>query len=167
MLINKINIEGICNEEEMKKISLDDVNVFNYNTFFHVDSEYGIKDIIEIAIYTEISNLKFVEFKNTNIAILTLLTNFKIITTENRDKNTLSMIERDIYFNHSFESKGKCGEGINVSVIDCYFKLIDNYKIIATLTYLFKEKEKKINIDEITYNEKSSYRLIDLTEEFA
>lgn len=171
MLVNKINIEGLCNEEEMKKISLENVNVFNYNTDFNIETQYGVKDIIEVSFHTEIPKAKTIEFKNTNLTTITVLTDFKILTTENKDSNTLSIMERKVYFNYSFERKNKKYikdyENITVNIIDCYFKLVDNYKIVGTLTYLFKEKEEDLKIPKVNNNEKSSYRLIDITAEFA
>lgn len=167
MLINKINIEGLCNEDEIKNISLKDCKVFNYNVSFKISNDFGIKDIIQISLNTEISHFKSMEFKDNTLATLTVFTTFNILTTENRETNALSIIEREDYFNHSFESNKKSLEEINISIIDCYFKLVNNYEIVGTLTYLFKEKEEKLNLSSNDYNERTNYKLIDIKQEFA
>lgn len=167
MLINKINIEGLCNEDELSKIKLKGGKVYNYNTSFKVNSQVGIKDIIQITINQEIANVKISKFKDAGITTVTVLTMFKILTTENKESNALSIIERENYFNYSFESKAKSSEDISINIIDCYFKLVNNYEIIGTLTYLFREKDENINLEGKNIIKRSTYRLIDILEEFA
>lgn len=167
MLINKINIEGLCNKEELGKIMLKGGKVYNYNTSFRITGDVGIKDIIQITINQEAVNVKYAKFKDSDLTTVTVLTMFKILTTENRESNALTIIEKEKYFNYSFESKAKKIEDININIIDCYFKLVNNFEIIGTLTYLFKEKEEDIKGDNKTSARRSKFRLIDITQEFA
>lgn len=167
MLINKINIEGLANGDELGKINLKGGKVFNYNTTFRIQGEVGIKDIIQITINQEATNVKHAKFKDCDLTTVTVLTSFKILTTENKESNALSIIEREKYFNYSFESKAKKIEDVSITIIDCYFKLVNNHEIIGTLTYLFREKEENIKAENKNNIKRSAYRLIDITQEFA
>lgn len=169
MIINKINVEGVCTKDELVQISTKNSIIINKSINIKVYQEAGIKDIMEISLEVNIVELKILEFKDKKIGTITISTELNIIAVENNRGNTLFVENEKIYFNHTFDLKTKIKnkEYLYIKVIDCYFKVENNNYILGTLTYLIKEKEDEILVDNKLEKDIKQYRLIDVCQEFA
>lgn len=167
MIINKINIEGMCHDDEIKKLSLKGSNIFNKSIDIKIDNRNGIKDIMEISLETDILNIKTLEFGDGSMMTITVETSFNILAIENQECNTLSIIEKKDYFNYSFnvEEKNISKDDITIKVIDCFFKIGNKQNIVGTLTYLIREKIEKVVTSSLDVTG-GKYKLIDLCQEF-
>lgn len=166
MIVNKINIEGVKNNENLKDMVLRDLEIFNSNITLDINKASGIKDIIQITITPNIVNKKFSTFKDSTLITITVETNYKILAVEDKQSNNLTLFEERDYFNYSIKGNFTENQEFTVDIIDCYFKLVSKSKLIGTLTYIFTKEQievKNINIDE---NNICEYRLIDLEKEF-
>lgn len=167
MIINKINIEGICKKEELKKLSFKEANILNKDLEININNTYGIKDILEISIDAAVVSSKVLEFNDETIITVTIETSFDILAIENIEYNTLSAIREKEYVNYTFKAKDKEIEldKITVKIIDCYFKIGNERTVVGTLTYLVNENSNKISVNNKVENVK--FKLIDLCQEFA
>ncbi|MBN1040400.1 hypothetical protein DVW12_17125 [Clostridium botulinum] len=167
MIINKINIEGICTEDELAKISVKGGNIVNRNIDIKVKNN-EIKDIMEISLENNIEMLKILNFQDKKIGVVTANTEFNILIVENNENNILAALNEKIYFTYTIDISEniKSKENIYIKIIDCYFKVENNKSIVGTLTYLIKEKEEKVLIDGNDNRDIKQYRLIDVCQEF-
>ncbi len=168
MIINKINIDGICTEDELAKISVKGGNIVNRNIDIKVKNN-EIKDIMEISLESSIEMLKILNFQDKRIGVVTVNTEFNILVVENNENNILAAINEKTYFTYTIDINEniKDKENIYIKVIDCYFKVENKKSIVGTLTYLIKEKEEKILVDGSGSKDIKQYRLIDVCQEFS
>lgn len=166
MIINKINVEGVYSEEEIKNISFKDGNIFDKN----IEIKYSnrLKDVIEASLDYDIVHTKILTFKDSNIINITIKTLIKLLVIEDNISNKVFYIEEGLYFNYTLEGNNKSytKEDFILKIIDCYIRIIDSDKVLCTLTYYIKKEEDLNSLEKLQKEEVNKYRLIDITEEF-
>lgn len=166
MIVNKINIEGVKSDDNLKDMVLRDLEIFNSNVTLDINIASGIKDIIQITVNPNIVNKKISYFKDSTLATLTVETNYKILAVENKQSNNLTLFEETEYFNYSIKGNFAENQEFTVDIIDCYYKLVSKSKLVGTLTYIFTKEQLEVKNTNLDSNNICDYRLIDLEKEF-
>lgn len=169
MIINKINIEGVCTEDELRNITVKDGKIVSESISFNLSNQKGVKDILEISIEVNIISMKSLMFKDKMVGIVTLETDLNIMAVENSDTNGVFSFKEVLFFNHNIDlSENDTGKyQVIVKVIDCYFEALGKRAIVGNVTYLIKEIQEDILIEQNPRSEELQYTLIDLCQEFS
>lgn len=166
MIINNINIEGICKDEELTSISLEYGDIINKSIDIKLSSEKKIKEIIEISIKTSVEKYKTIKFQDQILVLTKINTDLDILFVEDNENNLVSFTDRHIEFIYNFKKSNNKKYNINAKIIDCYFSTLDNESISATLIYLINRNEDDIYIGKEYKEDKNKFKLIDFEEEF-
>lgn len=165
MIIDKINIEGIISKENLKNFSLNSGKIFNEVVSIKLEDTTLLKEIIEINLDSTILNRKNLKFKDGTISTISVSTTYKVLGIENDDLNKLLFINYETISTLIITGEFLEEKKLSVDLIDCYFKLKNNYTISGSLTFFINIIDKiPLEIDEIDIK-KLQYKFIDVIRE--
>lgn len=166
MMVNRVNVKGLCKEEDLEKIILEGSEIFSKDFSLSLGEKARCKDIIEAFLATEILTFKLLTFKDGVAASITLLTEINLLLEE-EEESTLISLKEEVIANHVMPIKNsRLSEDLQVKVLDCVFKLIKGTQIKGFLTYYIKEKNREPYFGEDIVEPRERYRNIDVFQEF-
>ena len=166
MIVNNTNIEGVCTEEELGSISLEDSEIINHVIEVKIPSESKVKEIIEIYLKVNVENHRTISFEDKKLVLDKIKTDLDILYVEDNEKNLVSFIDKHIEFIYSYKIDSNKELSVNAKLIDWIFNRLDDNCIIATLTYLVKKNEEEVFWGSEEKEDVNKYKLIDIEEEF-
>ena len=166
MIVNNTNIEGVCTEEELATISLEDSEVINHVIEIKIPSKNKIKEVIEIYLKVNVENYKCINFEDKKLVLDKINTDLDILYVEDNENNLVSFVDKHIEFIYSYKLDNNKELNINAKLIEWIFNRLDDNSIVATLIYLVKKNEEQADWGNKEKENVNKYKLIDVEEEF-
>lgn len=167
MMVNKINIEGVCEPRDLENICVGDRDIFSKEFLFSLPQNIIGKDLIEVHVASEIIGYRPIIFKDGPFISVTIEVEFKFLLEE-QVQSLLMTFNENMMINHMISGFKYPVEkdNLKVMVIDSYFKLIDGVRVEGFIAYILKEFSKGDFSQEDRLKPREKYRYIDLLQEF-